>query len=331
MEPKKIALLVGALLVAVTTAFLARSMFTGSPTAQAGAAAMPDPNQLPKVLVAAKQLPVGTIIGADNFRLQPWPKDLVEEVYYVEGKFDQSKLIGSVVRTAVSAGQPLTQGALIHPGDRGFLAAALTPGMRAVTVPVSVQNSVAGFIFPGDHVDVMLTQSVPGGGDGPPLKVSETILHNMRVLATDQRTNAVGEDGKPVVLTYSNVTLEVAPRMAEKLSVAQTMGAISLSLRSLADNSSELEAALATGEVKAPEGNNPAAEQAMMASIANRPDDRGRSFSTGGDVSNFQRRTVPQKPIEQQIASAGLSRMVNVKMIRVARGTAVTPVPVGGN
>lgn len=322
MEPKKIALLVGALVIAIAAAFLARSMFTGSPSAQADAASMPTQG-LPKVLVATKQLPVGTIIGPDEFRYQPWPQDLVEDAYFIEGKVDQAKLVGSVVRTAVSAGQPVTQGALIQPGDRGFLAAALSPGMRAVTVPVQITSSVAGFIFPGDHIDLMLTQTVPGGGDGPPLKVSETVMRNLRVLATDQRTNPLGEDGRPVVTTYSNVTLEVSQRMAEKITVAQTLGAMSMSLRSLADNTSDLESALASGQVQAPKGNDPTAEKAMMASLANRPIDRNETFSTGGDVSKFQRRTVPAKPIDPNKAMAS-----GIGIVRIARGTDVTPVPV---
>jgi len=324
MEPKKIALLVGALLIAVCAAFLARSMFAGGGAPSADAAAIPDPNALPKVLVATKQMPVGTIIGPEEFRFQPWPQELLENAYFVEGKSDQSKLVGSVVRTAISAGQPVTQGAVIQPGDRGFLAAALAPGMRAVTVPVQMQNSVAGFIFPGDHVDVMLTQSVAGGGDGPPLKVSETILRNMRVLATDQRTNPLGEDGKPVVVGYSSITLEMTARMAEKVTVAQTLGALSLSLRSMTDNSSELETALASGDVQAPKGNDPAAEKAMFASLANRPMTAG-SFSTGGDVSKFQRRTVPAKPVDP---AAGI-RADETSIVRIARGTSVTPVTVG--
>ncbi|HEX7873508.1 MAG TPA: Flp pilus assembly protein CpaB [Sphingobium sp.] len=322
MEPKKIALLAGALLIAVAAAFLARSMFAGAPTPEAAAAAMPE-SQLPKVLVATKQLPVGTIVGPEDFRYQAWPQELVEDPYFIEGKADQGKLMGSVVRTAVSAGQPVTQGALIQPGDRGFLAAALSPGMRAVTVPVQIQNSVAGFIFPGDRVDLMLTQSVEGGGDGPPLKVAETVLRNLRVLATDQRTNPLGEDGKPVVQPYSNVTLEVTSNMAEKITVAQTLGAISLSLRSLADSSSDLEAALASGEVEAPKGNNAAAEKTMMARIAARPTDRGETFSTGGDVSKFQRHTVPAKPVAPNAAT------VVGPVVNVARGVNVTPVPVG--
>src|SRR3546814_7955998 len=65
-----------------------------------------------------------------------------------------------VVRHAITAEQPLTQGALVHPDDRGFLAAALGPGMRAVTVKVSREEGVGGFVFPGDRVDVVLAQQL---------------------------------------------------------------------------------------------------------------------------------------------------------------------------
>lgn len=330
MEPKKIALLVGALLIAVTAAFLARSMLSGGQgSPEAGAAAMPDPATMPHVMVATKSLPVGTIIGPDAYRYQPWPKELVEEAYYIQGKTDDGKVAGSVVRTAIAAGQPVTQASLIQPGDRGFLAAALAPGMRAVTVPVSVQTSVAGFIFPGDHVDLMLTQSVPGGGDGPPLKVSETILRNLRVLATDQRTNPLGEDGRPVVQTYSNVTVEVTSRMAEKISVAQTIGAISMSLRSIADSNQQLEEALASGDVKAPNAGDPNGEKTMMAALANRPSDRRSSFSTGADVSRYQRSSVPGKPADPNAAAAGAGGAGSTPVVRVARGGNVSTVAIG--
>src|SRR3546814_1598351 len=106
---------------------------------------------------------------------------------------------------------------------------------------------------------LVLTQEVAGGGDGEPLKVSETIMRNLRVLATDQRTDPVGEDGKREVMTYSNVTLEVTPKIAEKIAVAQTIGTLSLSLRSIADNRSELEQAIAAGDVTIPD--DPAEEK----------------------------------------------------------------------
>ncbi|MBU0556106.1 MAG: Flp pilus assembly protein CpaB [Alphaproteobacteria bacterium] len=323
MEPKKIALLAGALIIAVAAAFLARSMFTsGGGAPQATASAMPDTSQMPHVLVATKSLPVGTIVGPDAYRFQPWPKELVEDAYYIQGKADENQMVGAVVRTAIAAGQPVTQGSLIKPGDRGFLAAALSPGMRAVTVPVSVQSSVAGFVFPGDRVDLVLTQNVPGGGDGPPLKVSETILRNLRVLATDQRTNALDETGQPVVRTYSNVTMEVTPRMAEKISVAQTVGALSLALRSLADNTQELEAALASGDIDAVDAEN----GGNTLITAARPIDGRSTYSTGADVSRYQRSTVPAKPIDPNGAPTGAGPMV-----RIARGAAVTNIELGSN
>ena len=150
----------------------------------------------------------------------------MQGAYYTEGQpdADVQKLLGTVVRYPVTAGQPLTRGSIVGPQDRGFLAAALGPGMRAVTVPVNTTSGVAGFVFPGDHVDLMLTQQVAGGGDGPALKVSETIVRNVRVLATDQRFTDKDEDGKTQVRTFSNVTFEVTPRIAEKIAVAQSVG-----------------------------------------------------------------------------------------------------------
>lgn len=334
MEPKKIALLAGALIIAVATAFLARSMFaTNGAAAPGAAAAAPNPVDMPHVLVATKSLPVGTIVGPDAYRFQPWPKDLVEDAYFIEGKTDVNQLVGAVVRNAVSAGQPVVQGSLIKPGERGFMAAALGPGMRAITVPVNMQSSVAGFIFPGDRVDLMLTQNVPGGGDGPPLKVSETIIKNLRVLATDQRTDAVGADGKPVVQNFSNVTLEVTQHIAEKVAVAQTIGALSMSLRSLADNGEELEEALASGEIQAPKAGDAKGEKTMLAALAAKPTDRRSTYSTGADVSRYQRSTVPGKPqdpntLAQKIA-AGNGGAGAVPVVHIARGTAVTTVEVG--
>src|SRR6185503_1899860 len=120
-----------------------------------------------EVLVATRTLPVGTIVDAEAFRYQPWPEGLVQPAYYTRGEAgaDPQALIGTVVRNEITAGQPLTQGALVRPGERGFLAAALGPGMRAVTVGVSATSGVAGFVFPGARVDLVLTQEVTGGGD----------------------------------------------------------------------------------------------------------------------------------------------------------------------
>ena len=334
-------LLVGALIVAIGTALLARSIFAGAaaPTADAMQAAAA---KGPKVLVAQRALPVGTIITADAVAYQAWPKDMVQDAYFLNGEADVSKLIGTVVRFNVTAGEPLTQGSLVAPGDRGFLAAALGPGMRAVTVPVSAKTGVAGFVFPGDHVDLVLTQTV-AAQEGEPLRASETILRNLRVLATDQSTESTTENGKTVVREFKTVTLEATPKIAEKIAVAQTIGTLSLSLRAIADNQGELERAIAAGDVSIPEGASKDQEEKLLKVAMSRPLDSGSTFVTGGDVSRFQRRSMPatrNEAVRQAAAAAaaiggapsgGTAVVFNPgPTVRISRGKTIEVVPVGG-
>lgn len=342
MDKKKLVLLVVALMVAVGTALAARSLFVGASTPQAVAVA--DQPVGPKVLVAQRALPTGTIITADSISFQAWPQEMVQDAYFIDGEADMSKLLGTVVRFPVTAGEPVTQGALVAPGDRGFLAAALGPGMRAVTIPVSAMTGVGGFVFPGDRVDLVLTQSV--SGEGQPLKASETILRNIRVLATDQSTESETVEGKTVVRAFRTVTLEVTPRIAEKVAVAQTIGTLSLSLRSLADNQTQLERVLASGDVDVPEGTSKEDEERLLRRAMNRPIEGTSTYVTGGDVSRFQRRTQPKQG--EQVAMNGMNgpgpmpmqnpvgqtvQVVQTKpsgpTVRVTRGKATTEVPVG--
>ncbi len=347
MDKKKLMLLLGALVIAIGTAMAARSLFMGAAAPKVEAAQAPVPKG-PKVLVAQRALPVGTIITQDSISFQLWPKEMVQDAYFIDGEADMNKLLGTVVRYPITAGQPVTQGALVAPGDRGFLAAALGPGMRAITIPVSAKTGVGGFVFPGDHVDLMLTQTVRGD-DGDSLKATETFLRNLRVLATDQSTETETEEGKTVVRAFRTVTLEVTPRIAEKISVAQTIGTLSLSLRSLADNQSELDQAIASGSVKVPAGATKEQEEKFLAQAMNRPAEGGSSFVTGGDVSRFQRRTMPATKADQakQVAAAyantiadraGMPRggarpgdpVQTGPVVRVTRGKTTVVEPVGG-
>tara|TARA_R110000772_G_scaffold111532_2_gene215483 strand:- start:5930 stop:6880 length:951 start_codon:yes stop_codon:yes gene_type:complete len=314
MDKKKLILLIGALVVAAITALLARNMFAGASAPEVEARKAEVLGQ--EILVASRALPVGTIITPDAFSFQPWPEDLIEEAYFGKEGTDIESLNGTVVRNAITAGQPLTKGAIVSPGDRGFLAAALGPGMRAVTIPVSGLTGVAGFVFPGDRIDLMLTQTVKG--DGPEMKVSETVIRNIRVLATDNRvTQTTNEDGQAIPKTAKLVTLEATPKIAEKIAVAQTLGTLSLSLRSLADSTAELEEAIASGEIKLPKTDDPAEEAAMIKSLAARPSSKKSTFSTGGEVSRFEPRTPPaaDKPEGPKV--------------RVARGNAIDEVKFG--
>jgi pilus assembly protein CpaB len=339
MDVKKIVLLVGALLIAGVTAIMAKNMFSGASAPEAQATPQQAP-QGPEVLVATRTLPVGTIIDAEAFRYQPWPQGLVQDAYFArgEGGTDPQSLIGTVVRSEITAGQPLTQGAIVRPGERGFLAAALGPGMRAVTVGVSATSGVAGFVFPGDRVDLVLTQEVEGGGDGPPLRASETIVRNIRVLAVDQRLNSRDEAGNQVAQTVSTITFEATPKIAEKIAVAQTIGQLSLSLRSLADNNAELERAIASGEVQVPAGQDPRAERQLLLQVATRPMDSNPTFTVGAEVSRFQRSTVPSRSRgNDNSGNAGRPAPSGIPaspeqigpVVRIARGNSVTIVPVG--
>ncbi len=348
MDKKKLMLLLGALVVAIGTAMAAKSMFSGAAAPQAEAAQQVPTG--PKVLVAQRALPVGTIITADSISFQLWPKEMVQDAYFIDGEADMNKLLGTVVRYPVTAGQPVTQGALVAPGDRGFLAAALGPGMRAVTISASQKTGVAGFIFPGDHVDLMLTQTVKATDGGEAMKTAETILRNVRVLATDQSTESETSEGKTVVRAFRTVTLEVTPKIAEKIAVAQTLGTISLSLRSIADNQAELDQAIASGTVKVPAGASKEQEDKLLSQAMNRPIEGGTTFVTGGDVSRFQRKSMPsQQNAANQVAktiatafsgltgggapTAGPARSGPVMpvgpVVRVTRGKSVTEEPVG--
>ena len=346
MDRKKLVLLIGALIIAVGTAFAARTMFAGSAAPEAEAAPVG-----PKVLVAQRALPAGTIITADAMGYQQWPEELVQDAYFIDGESDINQLLGTVVRHPITAGEPVTQGSLVSPGDRGFLAAALSPGMRAVTVPVSARTGVAGFIFPGDRVDLVLTQTI--AGEGRDLKAAETVLRNIRVLATDQSTEQVtDEEGKTVVRAFRTVTIEVTPKIAEKVAVAQTVGTLSMVLRSIADNQADLERAIASGDIKIPDDATPEEEEKFLRDAVARPVDKGTTFSTGGDVSRFQRKSIPEDPEtrrkkEREQArqdtlrreaqrfrnSSGTAGNVPVNSgptVRVTRGKATTQVPVNG-
>ena len=336
MDKKKLMLLLGAMVIAIGTAMAAKDLFAGASAPKVQAAQMVP--QGPKVLVAQRALPVGTIITADSISFQAWPKEMVQDAYFIDGEADMNKLLGTVVRYPVTAGQPVTQGALVSPGDRGFLAAALGPGMRAVTIPVSQKTGVGGFVFPGDHVDLVLTQSVRGDGGQESLKTAETILRNVRVLATDQSTETEIAEGKTVVRDFRTVTVEVTPKIAEKVAVAQTMGTISLSLRSLADNQAELDQAIASGSLKVPTGASKEQEEKLLRQAMNRPLDGGTTFVTGGDVSRFQRRNLAPAPAPVSQANgpvpsaaqpAAFAAAPKGPVVRVSRGKVTVEEPVG--
>jgi pilus assembly protein CpaB len=154
----------------------------------------------------------------------------------MQGKVRPTDLVGAVVRSRITAGQPITFDQVVRPGERGFMAAVLTPGNRAVTVNVNASTGIAGFIFPGDRVDLILTMTIQPLDGGAGRHVSETILRNVRVVGMDQSFTDGRKDDKADLSVPHTATLDVTPKQAESVSVASDLGVLSLSLRSLGGN-----------------------------------------------------------------------------------------------
>lgn len=218
----KIALLIVA---AVVLAVVAR-MFYVSQNAPA-----PRAEAEIRVRVAATNLPAGLLLRDDDLawtmmRLSAVPANAVTER-------SRTTLEGSLLRRATPAGRAITTADIMSPESPGFLAAALPPDMRAVSIPVNEVSGNAGLIRPGDHVDLLLTQDLRGrtGRRNTSSVVSETIVQNARVIAVGGRIQ--GSDANPDTRVRT-VTLQVAPRAAEVIAVATRLGTLSLALRSFA-------------------------------------------------------------------------------------------------
>ena len=190
------------------------------------------------ILVAQGDLAVGQFITESDVSWEPWPDAAISPHHAVEGQVDLESFFGAVARDRVSAGQPISMGDIVRPGERGFLAAVLGPGMRAVTVPINSRSGIAGFIYPGDRVDLILTHRYSPASEGVDTfdrvdqrTVSETVLIDLRVLAIDQTLS----DFEGQAQVGSLATLEVTPQQVEMINVLLELGSLSLSLRSLAD------------------------------------------------------------------------------------------------
>jgi pilus assembly protein CpaB len=195
-----------------------------------------------EILVATVQLAAGTLLRAQDVMWQPVARPVApgEIVRLAEGarqakpELDEETravVYGAAVRPArdIAAGEPIRRGNIVKPGDRDFLQVVLTPGARAIAIPVTTSGASTGLLFPGDRVDVILTQNFKGESAVITRRsVSETVVENLRVLAID------ASDAKAPSGSFGRtVTLEVTPQQAEKINVATELGKLSLTLRSV--------------------------------------------------------------------------------------------------
>ena len=234
MNGKRIVFLLLAVIVAGTTAFLARAWLQAERAAIAAQIASPKSVAAPsvQVLVARNALRTGQLIKPEDLRWQPWPQGALPQTYIIEGKRPLSDFVGAVARISFRIGQPIIDTDIVMPGSRGFLAAVLQPGLRAVSVPATATSAVSGFIYAGDRVDVLLTHTLKAEGTGTEHQATETVLRNARVIAMDQKLDFSPGD-KPEV--GKTATLELTAKQTEIVTLAVKMGELSLVLRSLQD------------------------------------------------------------------------------------------------
>lgn len=207
---------------------------------QAASAKPPPVEKSPqrRVLAAARRLPVGVLLGeGDLTAIEIAPEEIRPAHLILDDKTRITKFFGHAMRKTAEAGSPLTWASLVGPGQRGFLAAVLKPGMRAVTIRLGRGIRHAGLIDPGDQVDVILTAEVPAADERRAL-MSTTILEKVRVVAVDRLIELgvppvkAGEDIQRTEIVTA--TLEVTPIQANRLVLGQREGDLSLAVRSLA-------------------------------------------------------------------------------------------------
>jgi pilus assembly protein CpaB len=234
MRARTLILFVIALTLAGGTAMLVRS-FLQKPEAEQQALAKPAAPQK-SVLVARGAIVRGQILKPQDFSWQVWPEGDIDKNYIVSGTRNADSFAGWVARDPFAAGEPISDAKIVSPGSRGFLAAVLRPGMRAISVPVTATSGISGFVFPGDQVDILIThQLTAAGGNDTRHEAAETVLHDVRVIGIDQKLDS--KNGEALVA--HTATLEVTPKQSEMIAVAAEIGKLSLSLRSLATPSSE--------------------------------------------------------------------------------------------
>jgi pilus assembly protein CpaB len=235
MRARTLILFVVALTLAGGTAMLVRS-FLAQKSGEVEAEALARPAATQKfVLVARAAILRGQILKPQDLSWQVWPEGGIDKNYIVNGGIRTPETFtGWVARDPFTAGEPISDAKIVSPGSRGFLAAVLRPGMRAISVPVTATSGISGFVFPGDEVDILITHQLTGHNEGEH-KAAETVLHDVRVIGIDQKLDSkTGE-----ALVAHTATFEVTPKQSEMIAVAAEIGKLSLSLRSLAAASSE--------------------------------------------------------------------------------------------
>jgi pilus assembly protein CpaB len=245
MSPLRLIILLVAAGAAIAAVFVVRSMQAPAPAAASIAppvieTAIPEAPPAPtvEVLVAKRAVAMGSYLTAEDLAWQAWPEpEDAEQLAAFITKANQpeglDRAVGAVVRMPIVAGEPIIASKIVHPGEAGFMAAMLDPGMRAVSFEISAETAAGGFILPNDRVDVLVTRDIERPGSGTS-SFSQRILSNVKVLAIDA-IYGMPQEGQGQALIGTRATLELTEPDARTLAAADKAGDISLTLRSVAD------------------------------------------------------------------------------------------------
>jgi pilus assembly protein CpaB len=255
MGSARIALLAVAAIAAIGLAFIVRGMVT--PKRPEAVAAAPPPQPVVQVLVAKRELPIGTRLTPADLGWQPWPADALNAAFVTDGAAPalpakmpdkavqkaarvandlvmpqgaMQAFEGAIVKEALAEGEPVVARKVVRAGQSGFMAVVLQPGMRAMAVPINAETAAGGFILPGDRVDVL--QSRTDSNAGSKTMLTEVLMRNVRVLAIDQNIEPA-KDSRTIVGGVA--TLEIPAADLEVIARGKAQGEMQLALRSYAD------------------------------------------------------------------------------------------------
>lgn len=223
MNVTRIAVLGVALVAGVGAFFM---MMSGGKNAPAPVASIVQEKTV-RVLVADRDFARGERLTADSVKWVEWPEKAMSEAYITEASGgDPAALEKAVARTSIISGEPIIEAKIVRAESSGLLAAVLAPGMRAVTLRITPETGVSGFILPGDRVDIFYSES----GDSN-LAKTELMLEDVKVLAINTNYN---ENPESAVIEGANATVELSPEDAEYfISTRASRGQMSLALRSV--------------------------------------------------------------------------------------------------
>lgn len=232
MSARQLIVLVVAAIAAIGALLLIRSMGSREASSSDAETAAIAGEQ---VLVAARDIPQGAALAPSDLAVRIFPQESVTDAFVrVSAQPSaQADFVGSVTRRAFAAGEPITNASVVHPEGRGFMAAQLAPGYRAVSIEIEDASAAGGYIQPNDHVDVIVTQTVEtrdGAASGEQVR-SDIVLEDVRVLALGETTQTQASGEAPAQVEASVAVLELTAADARTLALADELGDISLALR----------------------------------------------------------------------------------------------------